>query len=74
MNTSDPVVFHPEALRLVKENLPNWKNPFVPKNDYELFLEAVFTDPLHGDRMIIEAIKQNKLLYKDRTTNEWTLR
>ena len=74
MKTSDPVVFHPEALRLIKENLPNWVNPFVRKNDYQLFLETIFTDTLEADRMIIEAIKQNRLLYKDPTTDKWTLR
>lgn len=74
VNTSDPVVFHPEALRLIKESLPNWVNPFAKKNDYQLFLEAVFTDPLEGDKMIIEAIKGNKLLYKDPKTGDWVLR
>ena len=74
VNTSDPVVFHPEALKLMKENLPNWINPFAKKNDYQLFLEAVFPDPLEGDQIIIEAIRQKKLLYKDRITNKWTLR
>ena len=75
VNTSDPVVFHPEALRLVKENLPNWVNPFTQKNDYRLFLEGVFKDDLlEAEQMIIEAIKQNRLLYKDRTTDKWTLR
>lgn len=70
---SDPVVFHPEALRLIKENLPNWMNPFAAKNDYQLFLEGVFPDTLEGDRMIIDAVKQNKLLYMDRQTKRWSL-
>ena len=73
VKTSDPVAFHPEALKLIKKNLPNWTDPYKKKNDYQLFLEAVFPDWLEGDRMIIEAITQDKLLYKDRVTNRWTL-
>lgn len=73
VNLAEEVVaFHPQALKLIKENLPNWKNPFALKNDYQLFLEGVFPDPLEGDRLIIEAIRNNKVLYKDkRVSEEW---
>lgn len=70
-SAKEVVAFHPEALRLVKENLPNWKNPFASKNDYQLFLEGVFPDPMEGDRLVIEAIRNNKVLYKDKTSDRW---
>ena len=70
----DIVAFHPEALRLVKKNLPHWKNPFTPKNDYQLFLKAVFPNPSEGDRLITEAIRNNQVLYKDKTVSDrWIL-
>ena len=72
--TQGVVAFHPEALKLIRENLPHWKNPFAAKNDYQLFLEGVFTDPLEGDKLIIEAIQSDKILYKDRrVSDEWNL-
>ena len=73
-SAKDVVAFHPEALKLIKENLPRWKNPFATKNDYQRFLEAVFTEPLEGDRLIIEAIRNNQVLYKDKTdSDQWFL-
>jgi hypothetical protein len=74
VETSDLVVFHPKALELVKEYMPHWKDPYKTKNDYQLFLEGIFPDPLEGERMIIDAIKQNKLLYKEKTTGKWETR
>jgi len=36
------IAFHPHALRLIAENLPKWKSPYAPKNDFELFLDGPF--------------------------------
>lgn len=36
------VAFHPQSLRLIVENLPQWRNPFANKNDFELFLDGSF--------------------------------
>ena len=73
-SAKDVVAFHPEALKLIKENLPRWKNPFATKNDYQRFIEAIFTEPLNGDRLIIEAIRNNQVIYKNKTnSDQWFL-
>lgn len=61
---SDFVAFHPIALRLIRENLPKWKNPFSEKNDYEVFIQGAFDDPTQAEQLITEAITQDRVLYK----------
>jgi len=68
------IAFHPQALRLIVENLPKWKNPLVAKNDFELFLDGAF--PRKQDELrhlITQAIQNDNVLYKDENTQNWTL-
>ena len=72
VKTAQEVIFHPEALKLVKENLPTWKNPFERYNDYWLFLLNAFPDPKAADYWISEAIKANAVLVYNRETQRFT--
>ena len=75
VNNVDFVSFHPHSLRLIKENLPKWKNPFQAFNDYELFLRGITPDPRRLDSLIDQAIEQNRVLYfdKSQTPPDWVL-
>jgi hypothetical protein len=67
------VAFHPKSLRLITENLPLWESPYSTKNDFELFLDGAF--PNMQDRLrqlITQAIQNDRVLYKDETSQEWT--
>jgi len=68
------VAFHPQSLKLILENLPKWKNPFAPKNDYELFLDGAFPgeqETFH--QLVLQALKSDAVLYRDETTKQWLL-
>ena len=68
------VAFHPQALRLIMENLPQWKNPFATKNDFELFLDGAYPGRQDELRQLInQAIQNDYVLYKDETTQKWAL-
>ena len=68
------VAFHPQALRLIVENLPEWQSPFAPKNDFELFLDGAFPGRQNELRQLItQAIQKDRVLYKDETTQNWAL-
>lgn len=68
------VAFHPQALRLIVENLPQWEKLFGTKNDFELFLDGAFSGIQDELRHLInQAIQNNNILYKDETTQKWTL-
>ena len=68
------VAFHPQALRLIVENLPKWKNPFAPKNDFEKFLDYAFPGRQDEIRQLItQAIQNDNVLYKDENTQNWML-
>ena len=68
------VAFHPQALRLILKNLPKWKNPLAPKNDFELFLDGAFPGKQDEIRQLItQAIQNDYVLYKDENTQNWAL-
>src|SRR5208282_6215419 len=65
------VAFHPQSLKLILDNLPNWKNPLGVKDDYELFLEGAFPDPNERERfrqLVLQGVQSDFVLYKDETT------
>jgi len=71
VNTGDPAAFHPHALRLIKENLAKWKSPFAEVDDYGLFLRRVINNPQFLDELIEQAIKENRILYLDKSRTPW---
>jgi hypothetical protein len=75
VNNVDFVSFHPYALRLIKDNLPKWRNPLANFDDYQLFLHGVTLDPQRLDLLIIQAIQENRVLYfdKNQTPPDWIL-
>jgi len=72
VNTGDPTAFHPHALRLIKENLSKWRNPFADVDDYRLFLRRVIDDPQILDKLIEQATRENRILYLDKSRAPWT--
>ena len=75
VNSVDLVSFHPHPLRLIRDNLPKWKNPLADFNDYDLFLREVTQDPPRLDSFIVQAIENNQILYFDKSKMppDWTL-
>mgnify|MGYP001134823943 FL=1 len=73
VKTAPEVIFHPEALRLIRENLPAWKNPFQQLNDYQLFLVNAFPDPKVADYWMSRAINEDSVLIYHRETQTFTL-
>ena len=73
ITSTDPAVFHPYALRLIKENLAAWKNPFADATDYELFLRGAMIPGQAQvlDTLIQQAINENKVLYVDKSQSPW---
>ncbi len=73
VQTSDPVAFHPHALKLIKENLPKWRSPLVAVDDYHLFLDGANRggDVRLLDALIQQAIEQNRVLYLDKSRWVW---
>jgi len=68
------IAFHPRSLRLIIDNLPNWRAPNSPKSDFELFLDTAFPGRQHEFRQqLYQAVAQDRILYKDETTQAWTL-
>ena len=68
------IAFHPQALRLIVENLPKWKSPYAPKNDFALFLDGAFPGRQEElKQLMTQAIQKDCVLYKDETTQKWTL-
>ena len=70
------VAFHPQSLKLIVENLPKWKNPFSPKNDYELFLDGAFPDPSQRQifrELVLQASQSDMVLYRDEATKQWAI-
>ena len=69
------VAFHPQALKLILENLPKWKNPYAPKNDYELFLDGAFSGDERSNfhQLALQASQSDAVLYKDEITKQWML-
>lgn len=68
------IAFHPQSLKNIVENLPKWKNPVSPKNDYELFLDGAF--PRNQGllkQLITQAIQNDNVLYKDEQSQNWIL-
>ena len=68
------IAFHPQSLKLIVENLPTWRDPFAPKDDFELFLDGAFPGEQNELRQLInQAIPNDSVLYKDETTQRWAL-
>ena len=68
------IAFHPQALRLIMENLPDWQNPFAEKDDFELFLDGAFPDRQDEFRKLMkQAVQNDRVLFKDETTQKWSL-
>lgn len=68
------IAFHPRALRLIMENLPDWQSPFEEEDDFELFLDGAFPDRQDELRQLMtQAIQKDRVLYKDETTQKWML-
>lgn len=72
---ANPPAFHPFTLQLIKQKLPNWWNPSLQKNDYQLFLEGIFgLDPERIsdlDRKIEQAISEDRVLFYNRKLGVW---
>jgi hypothetical protein len=73
VNTGDPAAFHPHALRLIRESLPNWKNPVADVDDYQLFLREI-VDAAVFNQLITQAIQEDHVLYLDKSTAPWSWR
>jgi DNA-binding Lrp family transcriptional regulator len=69
------VVFHPQALRLVLDNLPKWKSPLHEKDDYELFLDGAFSGSKKAEfeQLAKQAVQIDAVLFRDATTKQWML-
>jgi hypothetical protein len=68
------VAFHPQSLKLVLDNLPKWKNPFLQKDDYQLFLDGAFLEnQSEFDHLAGQAVQIDAILFRDEVTKQWTL-
>jgi len=75
LKTGDLTAFHPHALKLIKENLPYWRNPTADTDDYQLFLRGTGFNPQSLESLIQQAINGNQVLYLDkkRAPDTWQL-
>jgi hypothetical protein len=70
------IAFHPRALKLIVDNLPSWigDGTFDDKDDFKLFLDGAFPGQQQElEKLILQAIQNDSVLYKDEITQKWKL-
>jgi hypothetical protein len=70
------IAFHPRALKLIKDNLSEWKGDgdWENKTDFDLFIDSAFPNQQEKVRRLIDdAIEKDAVLYKDEITQKWQL-